>query len=221
MGDNSNKNFNYSFKYIIIGDAAVGKSNLLIRYVYGEFNKDYQNTIGVEFGVKNINIKNKICRIQIWDTAGQETFKSITKGYYKNSVCAIIVYDITRRDSFNNINTWINDCKTICSKTVSMVLVGAKSDLEINRQVMKEEGEELAEKNGIPFYETSAKTGENVNEVFFTSAEEIVEKINKGFYDLDDENCGIKLGPSETKKNINKVEDLKNNQEIKKQKKCC
>jgi small GTP-binding protein len=221
MGDNSNKNFNYSFKYIIIGDAAVGKSNLLIRYVYGEFNKDYQNTIGVEFGVKNINIKNKICRIQIWDTAGQETFKSITKGYYKNSVCAIIVYDITRRDSFNNINTWINDCKTICSKTVSMVLVGAKSDLEINRQVMKEEGEELAEKNGIPFYETSAKTGENVNEVFFKSAEEIVEKINKGFYDLDDENCGIKLGPSETKKNINKVEDLKNNQEIKKQKKCC
>ena len=221
MGDNSNKNFNYSFKYIIIGDAAVGKSNLLIRYVYGEFNKDYQNTIGVEFGVKNINIKNKICRIQIWDTAGQETFKSITKGYYKNSVCAIIVYDITRRDSFNNINTWINDCKTICSKTVSMVLVGAKSDLEINRQVMKEEGEELAEKNGIPFYETSAKTGENVNEVFFTSAEEIVEKINKGFYDLDDENCGIKLGPSETKKNINKVEDLKKNQEIKKQKKCC
>ena len=221
MGDNSNKNFNYSFKYIIIGDAAVGKSNLLIRYVYGEFNKDYQNTIGVEFGVKNINIKNKICRIQIWDTAGQETFKSITKGYYKNSVCAIIVYDITRRDSFNNINTWINDCKTICSKTVSMVLVGAKSDLEINRQVMKEEGEELAEKNGIPFYETSAKTGENVNEVFFKSAEEIVEKINKGFYDLDDENCGIKLGPSETKKNINQVEDLKNNQEIKKQKKCC
>ena len=221
MGDNSNKNFNYSFKYIIIGDAAVGKSNLLIRYVYGEFNKDYQNTIGVEFGVKNINIKNKICRIQIWDTAGQETFKSITKGYYKNSVCAIIVYDITRRDSFNNINTWINDCKTICSKTVSMVLVGAKSDLEINRQVMKEEGKELAEKNGIPFYETSAKTGENVNEVFFKSAEEIVEKINKGFYDLDDENCGIKLGPSETKKNINKVEDLKKNQEIKKQKKCC
>ena len=221
MGDNSNKNFNYSFKYIIIGDAAVGKSNLLIRYVYGEFNKDYQNTIGVEFGVKNINIQNKICRIQIWDTAGQETFKSITKGYYKNSVCAIIVYDITRRDSFNNINTWINDCKTICSKTVSMVLVGAKSDLEINRQVMKEEGEELAEKNGIPFYETSAKTGENVNEVFFKSAEEIVEKINKGFYDLDDENCGIKLGPSETKKNINKVENLKNNKQIKKQKKCC
>ena len=221
MGDNSNKNFNYSFKYIIIGDAAVGKSNLLIRYVYGEFSEDYQNTLGVEFGVKNINIQNKICRIQIWDTAGQEKFKSIIKGFYKNSVCAIIVYDITRRDSFNNINTWINDCKTICSKTVSMVLVGAKSDLEINRQVMKEEGEELAEKNGIPFYETSAKTGENVNEVFFKSAEEIVEKINKGFYDLDDENCGIKLGPSETKKNINKVEDLKNNQEIKKQKKCC
>ena len=96
-------NFDYLLKYIIIGDAAVGKSNLLLRYVHGQFKPEYQLTIGVEFGAKNIEISSKIFRIQIWDTAGQENFRSITRAYYKNSVCALVVYDISSRDSFNNV----------------------------------------------------------------------------------------------------------------------
>ena len=87
--------FDYLLKYIIIGDAAVGKSNLLLRYVHGEFNPEYQLTIGVEFGAKNILINDKSYRIQIWDTAGQENFRSITRAYYKNSVSALVVYDIS------------------------------------------------------------------------------------------------------------------------------
>ena len=203
-------NFDYLLKYIIIGDAAVGKSNLLLRYAHGQFKPEYQLTIGVEFGAKNVTIRNKVYRIQIWDTAGQENFRSITRAYYKNSVCALVVYDISSRDSFNNVSTWIEDCKNQSPKTIFMVLVGNKSDLEDRRQVSTEEGQELADKYGLLFYETSAKEGTNVNEIFTESAEEISKKIEQGYYDLENENCGIKQGfnrPGSDNKNF----DLNNN----------
>ena len=187
-------NFNYLLKYIIIGDSSVGKSNLLLRYTQQRFNDEYQATIGVEFGAKNLTIDSQIYRIQIWDTAGQENFKSITRAYYKNSVCALVVYDISSRDSFNNVSTWIEDCKNQSPKTIFMVLVGNKSDLNDKRQVNTEEGQELADKYGLQFYETSAKTGDNVEAIFFNSADEIAKKIDENYYDLDNDTCGIKRG---------------------------
>ena len=194
MTSGGNTNFDYLFKYIIIGDAAVGKSNLLLRYAHGQFKPEYQLTIGVEFGAKNIQIRNKIYRIQIWDTAGQENFRSITRAYYKNSVCALVVYDITNRDSFNNVSTWIEDCKNQSPKTIFMVLVGNKSDLQDKRQVNYEEGQELAERFQMLFFETSAKDGNNVEEIFLKSADEIAKKIDQGYYDLQNDTCGIKQG---------------------------
>ena len=191
---NESGSFDYLFKYIIIGDAAVGKSNLLLRYAHGQFKPEYQLTIGVEFGAKNVNIGDKVYRIQIWDTAGQENFRSITRAYYKNSVCALVVYDISCRDSFNNVSTWIDDCKNQSPKTIFMVLVGNKSDLSDRRQVNTEEGQELAEKYGLLFFETSAKNGTNVEEIFQESAKNIAEKIEKGYYDLESDSCGIKQG---------------------------
>ena len=187
-------NFDYLFKYIIIGDAAVGKSNLLLRYTHGQFKPEYQLTIGVEFGAKNISILNKTYRIQIWDTAGQENFRSITRAYYKNSACALVVYDISNRESFDNISSWIEDCKSQSPQTIFMVLVGNKNDLEDKRAVTFEEGQELAEKNKMMFFETSAKTGKNVDEIFFRSAENIAKKIDENYYDLESESCGIKAG---------------------------
>ena len=187
-------NFDYLLKYIIIGDAAVGKSNLLLRYVHGQFKPEYQLTIGVEFGAKNINISSKVFRIQIWDTAGQENFRSITRAYYKNSVCALVVYDISSRDSFNNVTSWIEDCKNQSPKTIFMVLVGNKCDLEDKRQVSFEEGKELADKNELLFFESSAKDGINVDEIFENSAKEIAKKIEQGYYDLETDSCGIKKG---------------------------
>ena len=187
-------NFDYLLKYIIIGDAAVGKSNLLLRYVHGQFKPEYQLTIGVEFGAKNINISSKVFRIQIWDTAGQENFRSITRAYYKNSVCALVVYDISSRDSFNNVTSWIEDCKNQSPKTIFMVLVGNKCDLEDKRQVSYEEGKELADKNELLFFESSAKDGINVEEIFENSAKEIAKKIEQGYYDLETDSCGIKKG---------------------------
>ena len=129
----SSVSFNYLFKYIIIGDASVGKSNILLKYAHNQFQPEYQLTIGVEFGAKNIEIQNKIYRIQIWDTAGQENFRSITRAYYKNSVCALIVYDISSKESFNNVSTWIDDCRSQSPKTITLILVGNKCDLDEER----------------------------------------------------------------------------------------
>ena len=194
MASNPGVNFNYLFKYIIIGDSAVGKSNILLRYIHDKFNEDFQSTIGVEFGAKNLKIEDKIYRIQIWDTAGQETFRSITRAYYKNSVCACVVYDITNRNSFQNIKSWIEDCRKQSPKTVFLVLIGNKVDLENRREVSYEEGSIYAQKNGMLFFETSAKTGKNIEEIFIKSSNENNKKIESGFYDLTNDSCGIKQG---------------------------
>ena len=190
----SSFNFNYLLKFIVIGDSSVGKSNILLRYTQNEFNQEYQSTIGVEFGAKNIKINNKIYRIQIWDTAGQENFRSITRAYYKNSVCALVVYDITKRESFENVQSWIQDCRNQSPKTIIMILVGNKNDLENEKDVSFDEGEQFAKNNNMMFYETSAKTGKNVNEIFENTVNNISKKIEENYYDLENDSCGIKVG---------------------------
>ena len=192
----SEGNYNYLIKFIIIGDAAVGKSNLLVRYTSGQFKEEYQLTIGVEFGSNNVIIGDNTYRIQIWDTAGQENFRSITRSYYKNTACAIIVYEISNKKSFENISSWIEECKNTAPKSILMVLVGNKCDLD-NREVTEEEGREFAEKNGMIFFETSAKTGKNVEELFKESVKVIDQKIKENYYDLENDSCGIKKGNEE------------------------
>ena len=198
----SETNFNYLLKYIIIGDSAVGKSNILTQYVYEKFSEEFQSTLGVEFAAKNAVIDNKIYRIQIWDTAGTESFRSITRAYYKNSVCAFIVYDITKRETFENVQVWLDDIKNQCPQTVLLVLVGNKLDLENERQISYEEGESFAQKNNMYFFETSAKTGVNIENLFLKSAETINERIQEDFYDLSTGNCGIKIGNEVNSDNI-------------------
>lgn len=141
----------------------------------------------MEFGARNVNLNQKVFRIQIWDTAGQETFRSITRAYYKNSVCAFLVYDITVRESFLNIQTWFEECKSQSPKTITMCLIGNKVDLEQQRKVSTEEGEELAKKHGMLFFETSAKTDYNIDEAFRSSANIIARRIDENKYDLTNE----------------------------------
>lgn len=173
-------NYDFLLKYIIIGDAAVGKSNLLLRFTQGDFKTEYQLTIGVEFGAKNLNIGNKNFRLQIWDTAGQENYRSITRAYYKNSVCAILVYDISNRESFEHISNWIEDCLAQSPKTVFMVLVGNKSDLD-NRQVTYEEGKEMAEKSNLMFLKLQLKQVIMLIKSLKNLLKKLIKKLVKDF----------------------------------------
>lgn len=218
---NSTINFNFLFKYIIIGDSAVGKSNLLLRYTHNNFNDDYQATIGVEFGAKNLSFKDRIYRVQVWDTAGQENFRSITRAYYKNSACALIVYDITRRESFEHVQNWIEDCKNQTPKTVLLVLVGNKTDLENERKVSTEEGKQMAERHNMLFYETSARNGKGVHDMFDSTVHEIATRIDDGFYDLKSDNCGIKMGTNALNRNVELFKDKNGKGSGHKKKGCC
>ena len=186
MGCNSSKKeaqqhaavpYKYLFKYIIVGDTAVGKSCLLLQFTDKRFQPVHDLTIGVEFGSRTVNVNGQQVKLQIWDTAGQEKFRSITRSYYRGAVGALLVYDITRRETFDHLTTWLEDCKKYSTQDITIMLIGNKADLENSRVVTTEEGKAFAEKNGIFFYETSSKTAQNVDEAFINVAKEIFDKV--------------------------------------------
>ncbi|CAK1551480.1 unnamed protein product [Leptosia nina] len=144
----------YLFKYIIIGDTGVGKSCLLLQFTDKRFQPVHDLTIGVEFGARMITIDGKQIKLQIWDTAGQEAFRSITRSYYRGAAGALLVYDITRRDTFNHLTTWLEDARQHSNSNMVIMLIGNKSDLESRREVKKEEGEAFAREHGLVFMET-------------------------------------------------------------------
>ncbi|KCV70838.1 Ras-like protein Rab-2A [Fonticula alba] len=189
-------NYAYLFKYIIIGDTGVGKSCLLLQFTDKRFQPVHDLTIGVEFGARMISIDNKEIKLQIWDTAGQESFRSITRSYYRGAAGALLVYDITRRETFNHLASWLEDARQHSNSQMTIMLIGNKSDLESRRAVPREEGEAFARQHGLFFLETSAKTAANVETAFQQTALDIYDKINQGVFDVTNESSGIKVGPS-------------------------
>ena len=143
---------------------------------------------------KNLEVKDRSIRVQIWDTAGQEAFKSITRSYYQNSACAMIVYDITNKKSFENVTSWLNECKEMCSKDILIILIGNKTDLEGKRVVTQKEGKDLAEENNLFFYETSALDGTNVEDVFDFAVNELLDRLESGKMEWDVNSSGVKIG---------------------------
>ncbi|KAG8509752.1 Ras-related protein Rab-2B [Galemys pyrenaicus] len=220
---NGTMTYAYLFKYIIIGDtgnpprlpsslelrsevpksefhpplSGVGKSCLLLQFTDKRFQPVHDLTIGVEFGARMVNIDGKQIKLQIWDTAGQESFRSITRSYYRGAAGALLVYDITRRETFNHLTSWLEDARQHSSSNMVIMLIGNKSDLESRRDVKREEGEAFAREHGLIFMETSAKTACNVEEAFINTAKEIYRKIQQGLFDIHNEANGIKIGPQQ------------------------
>jgi len=186
--------YSYLFKYIIIGDTGVGKSCLLLQFTDKRFQQVHDLTIGVEFGARMITIDNKQIKLQIWDTAGQESFRSITRSYYRGAAGALLVYDITRRETFNHLTSWLDDARQHSNSNMTIMLIGNKTDLEHRRAVSLEEGQQFANDHGLIFLETSAKTAANVEEAFINTARRIYEKIQQGVFDVSNESFGIKVG---------------------------
>ena len=167
------------FKMILIGDSGVGKSNILSRYINNSFSETTRSTVGVELSAKVEEINNTKIKIQIWHTAGQERYKSITKTYYKGAKGALIVYDITNKESFKNVDKWINDLKESGDDDVSILIVGNKCDLEASREVTTDEVKKKAELYKMAYCETSALKGENIDNAFRTLIKIVVEKNEK------------------------------------------
>ncbi|CAF2047301.1 unnamed protein product [Brassica napus] len=170
--------YDYLIKLLLIGDSGVGKSCLLLRFSDGSFTTSFITTIGIDFKIRTIELDGKRIKLQIWDTAGQERFRTITTAYYRGAMGILLVYDVTDESSFNNIRNWIRNIEQHASDNVNKILVGNKADMdESKRAVPKAKGQALADEYGIKFFETSAKTNLNVEEVFFSIGKDIKQRL--------------------------------------------
>ncbi|KAL5040140.1 hypothetical protein RTP6_007189 [Batrachochytrium dendrobatidis] len=185
-----------------VGDSGVGKSCLLLRFTNNEY-MPTETTIGIEFGSQVVRVQDKRVKLQIWDTAGQESFRSISRAYYRGAIGCLLVYDITRRDTFMHLMSWLDDVHQHGNDKVMTILVANKCDLEAKRQVTKEEGEAFAKKHGLLYLETSAKTGFQVEQAFLVLGTNIFNSLDlsRDVSQLSDadikqlEQHGVKVGP--------------------------
>ena len=180
--------YDLNFKVIVVGDASVDKSCLANKATRNIFDNSYNPTIGFEFFSFNIKMENKVIKLQIWDTCGQEVYRSLISNFYRNSSLAIMVYSITSEKSFQNIDAWFRELRTHSNPDAKVFLIGNKVDLEDERKVQSEEAEKYKEDNGLHlFMETSAKTGFNAQKLFIEAAKllysdykEYKEKLERG-----------------------------------------
>ncbi|KAF2640560.1 GTP-binding protein-like protein RAB2 [Massarina eburnea CBS 473.64] len=242
--------WDYIAKIVSLGDSGCGKSSLTVRLCEGRFSPHHDVTIGVEFGSRivpvgppaslELGINNpsakttalpdqpqKHMKLSLWDTAGQETYKSITRSYFRGASGALLVFDITRMNTFLSATSWLHDLRQIAEEGIVCVLVGNKSDLATasaderapnNRQVTREEAEEWCHANGVMQYvETSAKSGEGVERAFLEVAERIYQNIEAGKYDLNDRRSGVKGpgagGGNQARLNLNDASRAKKGQQ--------
>jgi len=193
--------YDFLFKFIVIGDTAVGKSCILHRFIDNKFKKESTHTIGVEFGSKIVEVGGRNVKLQIWDTAGQERFRSVTRSYYRGAAGAILVYDTTNRDTYNHVSSWLSDARSLANKDIAIILVGNKTDLA-NREVTFLEASRYAQENDLMFLETSALSGEGVEEIFLKCARTILSKINSGLLSPESMGSGVQHGDTKTAREL-------------------
>lgn len=165
----------FQFKLVLLGDSAVGKSSLVLRFVRGQFSEYQESTIGAAFLTQTVAVNDTTVKFEIWDTAGQERYHSLAPMYYRGAAAAIVVYDITNQETFVRAQSWVKELQRQGSTNIVIALAGNKLDLDASRKVTVEEAQHYADENGIFFIETSAKTAQNVSELFL----EIAKKLPK------------------------------------------
>ena len=203
----------YQFKIILIGDMSVGKTSLVNRFMGFEFSENYTCTISADFKIKSLSIDPSTgAELTVWDTCGQEKYRSITRQYFKDVHGIVLVYDVHNDNSFNGLSSWLDEIKNNCNKDVSIVLVGNKIDLD-DRKILKEQGNDFASKNGMMYVETSSKEGININSPFEKLAIEIIKKIK------EKQDNGSNETVEEQLKKLNERREIERQRE--KEVKCC
>ncbi len=195
--------YNYLFKFILIGDTMVGKTCILNRFIIDKYLEKQDVTIGVEFGSKLIEIDGTKIKLQIWDTAGQECYTSITRSYYRGAAGCLLVFDLGKPETFNNIQKWLEEIKQVGNDNMVITLIGNKSDIE--RKVPYNKALNMAKILGLNYIETSAFSSDNINLAFYHTAKQILKNVRNNKTKVNEKN-GIKLGYQHTQNYIEREE---------------
>ena len=188
-----------SYKVLLLGNSYVGKTCILLRFSEDTYKDDYEVTIGLNYRIKTLNIDNNPIRMQIWDTSGEEKFKAIAKNFYRGAHGVLLIYDICEKNSFLDVKSWIEQIiENTDNDDIVMILCGNKCDMEKERNISRNEGENLANSYKIPFFECSAKENINIDEIFNTMAKNIYEKVGNRY------TISVKLNSNNFKKRITK-----------------
>ena len=185
----------HKYKLVFLGEQAVGKTSIITRFMYDTFDNNYQATIGIDFLSKTMYLDDRTVRLQLWDTAGQERFRSLIPSYIRDSSVAVVVYDVTNKTSFANCDKWIEDVRGERGGEVVILLVGTTTDLSDKRPVSAEEGEAKAKKLNVLFVETSAKSNQNIKQMFRKLAEALP---GQDAAKTDSQNVDIQVGQRKT-----------------------
>lgn len=190
--------YDYLCKVILIGESGSGKTSVLGRFVDDAFTESFLSTIGVDFKIKTVTLNNgKVMKLQVWDTSGQERFRSITRSYYHNAHAAIVVYDVSSLESFQAVPSWLDEVAKNCTGSTIVMLLGNKSDLANTREVQHSSVEQFVQEQHIPlFYEVSAKTGSNIDNAFAAMAERYEATLTQSALSSDSKNSNIRIGQS-------------------------
>merc|ERR1712087_1099797 len=176
MANRNNREFDHLFKLVLIGDASVSKTSLLLRFADDSFEDNYISTVGVDFRFRTVTVYNELVKLQIWDTAGQERFRTITSAYYRGANGVILVYDITNAETFSHVQDWLDEVHKAAGESVTKLVVGNKADLTDLRKVEEDRASQYAQSVNASFIETSAKTAVNVDKSFLIIAKQLVLK---------------------------------------------